>query len=451
MGKVRDRVIGPGRTELATAMRSPPVVMALVLGQDRPEMPFAEDEHPVGDLCPGGKYEPFRVSVRAWTAGRDLHGLDASVGQHCVERVGELPGPVADQVPEVRCAIAQVHQQVADLLRGPRPVRVRRDAEDVHVARTHSAEARYWSLAARHVRGFADDDIATTTTAAEEARRARGHLEALETQLNELDKAAATELQLTVHNELRSITESAPGADFTAVQTEANQRLGITVEVWARRWGVHLSQLARDSAAELTAWPRRPGAAAFDDYLRTLLSDATQARTGTQRAATRNIINYASLWAPQIAQEAFRLHTGMSPVQAQISLDHLSRSAYTDLSGFTGVDQAIDVQRHLKQVRMAEVVPLLIQLGTLIWTTASEHQLASQERQRRDRLQADIEKAAKEMSQQILDDGWNAAVARFRGQLRERMPPAELLASVREHIERLTAAKTALDDLLKKA
>jgi hypothetical protein len=26
--------------------------MGLVLGQDRPQVPLAEDEHPVGDLCP---------------------------------------------------------------------------------------------------------------------------------------------------------------------------------------------------------------------------------------------------------------------------------------------------------------------------------------------------------------------------------------------------------------
>jgi hypothetical protein len=37
--------------------------MGLVLGQDRSEMPFAEDEHPVGDLCPDGEHEPFRVGV----------------------------------------------------------------------------------------------------------------------------------------------------------------------------------------------------------------------------------------------------------------------------------------------------------------------------------------------------------------------------------------------------
>ena len=51
-------------------MGSPPVVMGLVLGQDRPQMPFAEDEHPVGHLCPDSEHEPFRVSVRPRAARR---------------------------------------------------------------------------------------------------------------------------------------------------------------------------------------------------------------------------------------------------------------------------------------------------------------------------------------------------------------------------------------------
>jgi hypothetical protein len=58
--KVRDRVIGPGRAELAAAMGTTSVVMGLVLGQDRPQVPSAEDGHPLGDLCPGGESEPFR-------------------------------------------------------------------------------------------------------------------------------------------------------------------------------------------------------------------------------------------------------------------------------------------------------------------------------------------------------------------------------------------------------
>jgi len=38
-------------------------------------------------------------------SNRTPHGLDADVTQDCVECLGELPGPVADQKPEVRCAI----------------------------------------------------------------------------------------------------------------------------------------------------------------------------------------------------------------------------------------------------------------------------------------------------------------------------------------------------------
>ena len=97
-------------------------------------MPLAEDQHPVGDLRPGGEHEPFRVSVRARTSGRDLHGLDTSAGQDCAKRFGELPGPVADQEPEARGAITQIHQQVTGLLYGPGPVRVGGDPGDVHVA-----------------------------------------------------------------------------------------------------------------------------------------------------------------------------------------------------------------------------------------------------------------------------------------------------------------------------
>ena len=97
-------------------------------------MPFADNEHPVSDLCPYGKHEPFRISVRARAARRDLHGLDADISQDRVKRRGDLPGPVPDQEPEVRCPITQIHQQVADLLRGPRTVRVRGDPEDVYAA-----------------------------------------------------------------------------------------------------------------------------------------------------------------------------------------------------------------------------------------------------------------------------------------------------------------------------
>ena len=82
-------------------MRAPPVVMALVLGQDRPQVPFVEDEHLVGDLGTGGEHEPFRVSVRARAARRDLHGLDAGVGQDWIE-AEDSGGPWRRRLPDGR-------------------------------------------------------------------------------------------------------------------------------------------------------------------------------------------------------------------------------------------------------------------------------------------------------------------------------------------------------------
>jgi hypothetical protein len=85
-------------------------------------VPFAEDQHPAGDLRRGGKHEPFGV------------GVGARAGQGRVEGSGELPGAVADQEPEVRGAVTKVHQEIADLLRGPLAVRVGGDPQDAHVA-----------------------------------------------------------------------------------------------------------------------------------------------------------------------------------------------------------------------------------------------------------------------------------------------------------------------------
>ncbi len=115
-------------------MGSASVVVRLVLGEDQPQVSFAEDQHRVCDLRPGGAYEPFGMGVRPWAWGRNRHGLDTGTGQGRVERCGELPGPVAGQEPDVRGVIAEVQQEIADLLRGPRPVRVRGDPEDMDVA-----------------------------------------------------------------------------------------------------------------------------------------------------------------------------------------------------------------------------------------------------------------------------------------------------------------------------
>jgi hypothetical protein len=73
---------------------------------------------------------------------------------------GELPGPVADREPECRGPLAEVRQEIADLLHGPRPVRVRGDPGDVHVAgaslddeQAIQAPERYGAVRMEEVRG----------------------------------------------------------------------------------------------------------------------------------------------------------------------------------------------------------------------------------------------------------------------------------------------------------
>jgi hypothetical protein len=55
-------VVGPGWAELAAAVGSSSVVVGLVPGKDAAQVAFAEDEHPIGDLSPGGEHEPCGTS-----------------------------------------------------------------------------------------------------------------------------------------------------------------------------------------------------------------------------------------------------------------------------------------------------------------------------------------------------------------------------------------------------
>jgi len=63
-------------------------------------MLLAEDQDAVGELGLGGEDEAFGEAVRPRTPRRDPDHLDARIGQHRVERGGELPSPIADEEPE---------------------------------------------------------------------------------------------------------------------------------------------------------------------------------------------------------------------------------------------------------------------------------------------------------------------------------------------------------------
>ncbi len=130
-GQVDQGMVGPWWLQVQRPVGSPPVVVACEVVED--SVSFADDEHPVGDLGPGGEHEPFRVGVRPRAAWRDLAHAHTGVGEHRVERGGELPGPVSDKDLELFGALAEIHQEIPDLLRSPRTVRVRGGTQDVHV------------------------------------------------------------------------------------------------------------------------------------------------------------------------------------------------------------------------------------------------------------------------------------------------------------------------------
>jgi hypothetical protein len=50
-------------------------------------VPPAKDQNPVGSLSPGREHEPFGIGVRAGTAGRDLHYLNAVLAVNRILRL----------------------------------------------------------------------------------------------------------------------------------------------------------------------------------------------------------------------------------------------------------------------------------------------------------------------------------------------------------------------------
>jgi len=80
-------------------MRTRGVVVGGVTDKDPVQVPFAEDQHAVGDLGPHCQDESLGEAVRPRPARRDLHHLDTRVRQDRIERRRELPGPIADEEP----------------------------------------------------------------------------------------------------------------------------------------------------------------------------------------------------------------------------------------------------------------------------------------------------------------------------------------------------------------
>jgi hypothetical protein len=79
--KVRAGVIGAWREKSLRPVWSPTAVMGAVLGKYGPQVPLSEDQDAVGEFSSGRQYESFSEAVRSRTSRRNLHRVDARVGQ----------------------------------------------------------------------------------------------------------------------------------------------------------------------------------------------------------------------------------------------------------------------------------------------------------------------------------------------------------------------------------
>jgi hypothetical protein len=108
--------------------------MVGIFVEHRPQVPLVVDQHPIGALASYGAYPPLGIAVRPWRPRRSLDHFDALVGEDLIEGAGELGVTIPDEEPEHPDPVPKVHDEVAGLLGGPRPVGVRGHAQDVQEA-----------------------------------------------------------------------------------------------------------------------------------------------------------------------------------------------------------------------------------------------------------------------------------------------------------------------------
>jgi hypothetical protein len=82
-------------------VRAMAVVVRGVLVQDRAQVPWPGDQHPVGDLGTGCSHQALGISIRSERPRRGLHHSYALAGQDIVERGRELRVAVPDEEPEL--------------------------------------------------------------------------------------------------------------------------------------------------------------------------------------------------------------------------------------------------------------------------------------------------------------------------------------------------------------
>jgi hypothetical protein len=99
---------GPKRWGLPQGpVRAVAVVMINILGQHPPQLPAADDQHPVQQLPPDGAHPPLCVGVGLWRPYRRAQHPDPLGREDRIERGGELRVPISDEPSELADAVLQ--------------------------------------------------------------------------------------------------------------------------------------------------------------------------------------------------------------------------------------------------------------------------------------------------------------------------------------------------------
>jgi hypothetical protein len=106
------------------------VAVVLVVAQDLPQTALVPDEGAVQELAAASSDPSLGNRVHAGRLHVAQHGPDPGVGEDRVERGGEVRAAVADHELDPVRLIAEVHEEVAGLLRGPSFGWMQRDSED---------------------------------------------------------------------------------------------------------------------------------------------------------------------------------------------------------------------------------------------------------------------------------------------------------------------------------
>src|SRR6185437_2451405 len=107
-----------------------PIVIGLVLAQDPPQMALIPDQGAVQELAAASADPAFGDRVHAGRPDVAEHGPDPGIGRDCVEYDGEVRPAVADHELDPVCLVAEIQEEVADLLCGPLPGWMQSDPED---------------------------------------------------------------------------------------------------------------------------------------------------------------------------------------------------------------------------------------------------------------------------------------------------------------------------------